>query len=74
MRPAQRAMALDITAKTLEVKYRDKTIADVLGLTVDAARDFFFRLSSRWFAPWKFCAKWGWATCGSVNRLPNSPG
>jgi excinuclease ABC subunit A len=28
-------------AKTLEVKYRDKTIADVLGLTVDAAWAFF---------------------------------
>jgi excinuclease ABC subunit A len=28
-------------AKTLEVRYRDKTIADVLGLTVDAAWAFF---------------------------------
>ena len=28
-------------AKTLEVRYRDKTIADVLGLTVDAAWEFF---------------------------------
>jgi excinuclease ABC subunit A len=28
-------------AKTLEIKYRDKTIADVLGLTVDAAWKFF---------------------------------
>jgi excinuclease ABC subunit A len=28
-------------AKTLEVKYCDKTIADVLGLTVDAAWEFF---------------------------------
>ena len=28
-------------AKTLEVRYRDKTIADVLALTVDAAADFF---------------------------------
>jgi excinuclease ABC subunit A len=28
-------------AKTLEVKYRDKTIAEVLGLTVDAAWEFF---------------------------------
>jgi excinuclease ABC subunit A len=28
-------------AKTLEVKYRDKTIADVLGLTVDGAWEFF---------------------------------
>lgn len=27
--------------KTLEVKYRDKNIAEVLGLTVDAAADFF---------------------------------
>jgi excinuclease ABC subunit A len=28
-------------AKTLEVKYREKSIADVLGLTVDAAWEFF---------------------------------
>ena len=28
-------------AKTLEVKYRDKSIAEVLGLTVDAAWEFF---------------------------------
>jgi excinuclease ABC subunit A len=28
-------------AKTLEVTYRDKSIADVLGLTVDAAGEFF---------------------------------
>ncbi len=27
--------------KTLEIKYRDKSIADVLGLTVDAACEFF---------------------------------
>ncbi|MDQ1639447.1 MAG: excinuclease subunit [Pyrinomonadaceae bacterium] len=28
-------------AKTLEIKYRDKSIADVLGLTVDSAWEFF---------------------------------
>jgi excinuclease ABC subunit A len=28
-------------AKTLEIKYKDKTIADVLGMTVDAASEFF---------------------------------
>ena len=28
-------------AKTFEIKYRDKTIADVLGMTVDAAWEFF---------------------------------
>jgi excinuclease ABC subunit A len=28
-------------AKTLEIKYRDKSIADVLAMTVDVARDFF---------------------------------
>ncbi len=28
-------------AKTLEIKYHDKNIAEVLGMTVDAAREFF---------------------------------
>lgn len=28
-------------AKTLEIKYHDKNIAEVLGMTVEAARDFF---------------------------------
>ncbi len=28
-------------AKTLEITYRDRNIADVLGMTVDAAREFF---------------------------------
>ncbi len=28
-------------AKTLEVRYRDKNVAEVLGMTVDAAREFF---------------------------------
>jgi excinuclease ABC subunit A len=29
-------------AKTLEIKYRDKSIADVLAMTVDVAADFFY--------------------------------
>ena len=33
-------------AKTLEIKYQDKTIADVLGMTVDAAWEFFAAIRS----------------------------
>ena len=41
MRPARPATARATTRKTLEIKYRDKNIAEVLGLTVDAAAEFF---------------------------------
>src|SRR5258707_1258683 len=40
MPPAPPVMAR-YNAKTLEIKYRDKTIAEVLGMTVDAAWEFF---------------------------------
>ena len=39
--PCQTCHGTRYNAKTLEVRYRDKNIADVLGLTVNAARDFF---------------------------------
>ena len=39
--PCQTCRGTRYNAKTLEVRYRDKNIADVLGLTVNAARDFF---------------------------------
>jgi excinuclease ABC subunit A len=39
--PCQTCHGTRYNAKTLEVRYRDKNIADILGLTVNAARDFF---------------------------------
>jgi excinuclease ABC subunit A len=39
--PCQTCHGTRYNAKTLEVQYREKNIADVLGLTVNAARDFF---------------------------------
>jgi excinuclease ABC subunit A len=39
--PCQACHGTRYNAKTLEIQYRDKNIADVLGLTVNAARDFF---------------------------------
>ena len=39
--PCQTCHGTRYNAKTLEIQYRDKNIADVLGLTVNAAWDFF---------------------------------
>jgi excinuclease ABC subunit A len=39
--PCQTCQGTRYNAKTLEIQYRGKSIADVLGLTVDAAWDFF---------------------------------
>ena len=58
-------------AKTLEVKYRDKSIADVLGLTVDAAWEFFAEIRHCAVRSMS-CGRLDWAICGLVNRPPNS--
>ena len=39
--PCQTCQGTRYNAKTLEIQYRGKSVADVLGLTVDAAREFF---------------------------------
>ena len=39
--PCQTCHGTRYNAKTLEIQYHDKNIADVLGLTVSAAREFF---------------------------------
>ena len=59
-------------AKTLEIKIRDKSIADVLAMTVDAAFEFFAddRRSARSSACFM---KSAWDTFGSANRPPNFP-
>jgi len=52
--------------KTLQVKYRDRNIADVLALTVDSACEFFAEepLVAR---PLQVCVKLGWDIYASVS-------
>ena len=60
-------------AKTLEINYRGKNIADVLGMTVDAAFEFFADEPHARVARSTWCAKSASATCGSASRRPSSP-
>ena len=60
-------------AKTLEVKYRDKSIADVLGMTVDAAWEFFADEPHDRTLARASCAKSASAICGSASRPPSFP-
>jgi excinuclease ABC subunit A len=50
-------------AKTLEIKIRDKSIADVPAMTVDAAFEFFPEAPLS-VAPWASCARSAWDTSG----------
>ena len=59
-------------AKTLEVQIRDKTIADVLGMTVDA-RASSLPTTRRCGARSTCCARSGSATCASGSRRPSCP-
>ena len=60
------------TPKTLEITYRDKNIADVLGMTVDDAWEFFAD-EPQSGARSTCCARSAWATCGWASRRPSSP-
>ena len=60
-------------AKTLEIKYRDKTIAEVLGMTVDAAWEFFAEEPQRPSRPRRSCARWASAICAWASRRPSFP-
>ncbi len=79
--PAQRVRAVfymprraRYNAKTLEIDYRGKNIAEVLGMTVDAASTFFAgEAIFRWCARWTCCARWAWATCDWDSRRRNYP-
>jgi excinuclease ABC subunit A len=52
-------------AKTLEIQYRGKNIAEVLAMTVDGASQFFAEQPQVSHALLRFCRKSAWDTCGS---------
>ena len=60
-------------AKTLEVTYRGKNIADVLGMTVDAACEFFADEPRGARGRSACCARSASATCASASRRPSCP-
>ena len=60
-------------AKTLEITYRGKNIADVLGMTVDAACEFFADEPHGAPRARACCARSGSATCGSASPRPSCP-
>ena len=60
-------------AKTLEIKYRDKSIADVLGMTVDAALEFFRRRAPRPAGPRRRAAGRPGVPATRVSPPPSSP-
>ena len=59
-------------AETLEVTYRGKNIAEVLGLSVDDAADVPRRRARPPPAASRRCARSGWATCAWASRRPSS--
>ena len=70
--PCQTCHGTRYNAKTLEIRYRDKNIADVLGMTVNAALTFFAE-SHRFSGLSKYCGRLALAICDSANLRLNSP-
>ena len=60
-------------AKTLEIKIREKSIADVLAMTVDGAFDFFRRRPHRFADLWASFGRSAWDISGSARRPPSFP-
>jgi len=58
--------------ETLEVRYKGKTIAEVLDMPVEEAAEFFAPIDriAAGCAPWPRSAS---ATCGSASRRPRCP-